>query len=154
MCIRDRSSCGRCIGSNFPLSDLCFTFPFENKKFSSFSLNGILNSTLLFIERFLNFPFGLICWSRRTLTSYPRKRAGVLLCVIRVFSSKGMAEVLAAYNCALIADMFGDAPCSQAALVDENGSPVYLTPKMCIRDRSCTAFRNILPFQLHHIEEP
>ena len=41
-----------------------------------------------------------------------------------------MAEVLAAYNCALIADMFGDAPCSQAALVDENGSPVYLTPKM------------------------
>ena len=41
-----------------------------------------------------------------------------------------MAEVLAAYNCALIADMFGDAPCSQAALIDENGSPVYLTPKM------------------------
>ena len=26
--------------------------------------------------------------------------------------------------------MFGDAPCSQAALIDENGSPVYLTPKM------------------------
>ena len=46
------------------------------------------------------------------------------------FATKGMAEVLAAYNCALIADMFGDAPCSQAALVDENGSPVYLTPKM------------------------
>ena len=44
--------------------------------------------------------------------------------------TKGMAEVLAAYNCALIADMFGDAPCSQAALIDENGSPVYLTPKM------------------------
>lgn len=46
------------------------------------------------------------------------------------YVTKGMAEVLAAYNCALIADMFGDAPCSQAALVDENGSPVYLTPKM------------------------
>lgn len=44
--------------------------------------------------------------------------------------TKGMAEVLAAYNCALIADMFGDAPCSQAAIIDENGSPVYLTPKM------------------------
>lgn len=46
------------------------------------------------------------------------------------YVTKGMAEVLAAYNCALIADMFGDAPCSQAALIDENGSPVYLTPKM------------------------
>ena len=46
------------------------------------------------------------------------------------YVTKGMAEVLAAYNCALIADMFGDAPCSQAALVDENGTPVYLTPKM------------------------
>lgn len=44
--------------------------------------------------------------------------------------TKGMAEVLAAYNCALIADMFGDAPCSQAGLVDANGSPVYLNPKM------------------------
>ena len=41
-----------------------------------------------------------------------------------------MAEVMAAYNCALIADFFGDAPCSQAALVDEKGSPVYMTPKM------------------------
>ena len=49
-----------------------------------------------------------------------------------------MAEVLAAYNCALIADMFGDAPCSQAALIDENGSPVYLTPKMEAR-------RNLYP---------
>lgn len=46
------------------------------------------------------------------------------------YVTKGMAEVLAAYNCALIADMFGDAPCSQAAIIDENGSPVYLTPKM------------------------
>lgn len=44
--------------------------------------------------------------------------------------TKGMAKVLAAYNCALIADLFGDAPCSQAALVNANGSPVYLTPKM------------------------
>lgn len=44
--------------------------------------------------------------------------------------TRGMAEVMAAYNCALIADFFGDAPCSQAALVDEKGSPVYMTPKM------------------------
>ncbi|WP_294476750.1 RagB/SusD family nutrient uptake outer membrane protein [uncultured Bacteroides sp.] len=44
--------------------------------------------------------------------------------------TKGMAEVMAAYNCALLTDFFGNAPCSQAALVDENGSPVYLTPKM------------------------
>lgn len=44
--------------------------------------------------------------------------------------TKGMGQVMAAYNCALLTDFFGDAPCSQAALVDENGSPVYLTPKM------------------------
>lgn len=44
--------------------------------------------------------------------------------------TKGMGEVMAAYNCALLTDFFGDAPCSQAALVDENGSPVNLTPKM------------------------
>lgn len=46
------------------------------------------------------------------------------------YVTKGMAEVLAAYNCALIADLFGDAPCSQAALVTASGTPVYMTPKM------------------------
>lgn len=46
------------------------------------------------------------------------------------YLTQGMGEVMAAYNCALLTDFFGDAPCSQAALVDEYGSPVYLTPKM------------------------
>lgn len=44
--------------------------------------------------------------------------------------TKGIAEVLAAYNAALLTDMYGDAPFSEAALVDENGSPVHMTPKI------------------------
>lgn len=44
--------------------------------------------------------------------------------------TKGIALVLAAYNGALLADMFGDVPFSEAALVDENGAPVYMNPKI------------------------
>ncbi|HLN19987.1 MAG TPA: SusD/RagB family nutrient-binding outer membrane lipoprotein [Bacteroidales bacterium] len=44
--------------------------------------------------------------------------------------TRGMAEVLAAYNSALIADMFGDAPWSEAAIVDKNGNPGNMTPKL------------------------
>ncbi len=44
--------------------------------------------------------------------------------------TKGIAEVLAAINSALIADMFGDAPWSEAALIDETGSPKFMNPKV------------------------
>jgi len=44
--------------------------------------------------------------------------------------TKGIAEVLAAYNSALIADLFGDAPWSEAAIIDESGLPVKMTPKI------------------------
>ena len=44
--------------------------------------------------------------------------------------TKGIAEVLAALNSGLLADMFGDTPWSQAALIDASGSPMYLTPKI------------------------
>lgn len=44
--------------------------------------------------------------------------------------TKGIAEVLAALNSGLLADMFGDTPWSQAALIDASGSPLYLTPKI------------------------
>jgi hypothetical protein len=44
--------------------------------------------------------------------------------------TKGIAEVLVAYNSALITDFFGDVPWSEAALVDETGSPVNMTPKI------------------------
>jgi hypothetical protein len=44
--------------------------------------------------------------------------------------TKGIAEVLTAYNSALITDFFGDTPWSEAALVDENGSPLNMTPKI------------------------
>lgn len=47
------------------------------------------------------------------------------------YTTKGIAEVMAAINSALIADAFGDAPYSQAALPDlANGLPQYLNPDM------------------------
>lgn len=44
--------------------------------------------------------------------------------------TKGIAEVLAAYNSAIIADMFGDTPWSQAALPSKTGAPLYMNPKI------------------------
>lgn len=44
--------------------------------------------------------------------------------------TRGMAEVMEAYNGALVADMFGDTPYSEASLVDENGLPVFMNPKI------------------------
>ncbi|MDR1582025.1 MAG: SusD/RagB family nutrient-binding outer membrane lipoprotein [Prevotellaceae bacterium] len=44
--------------------------------------------------------------------------------------TKGIAEVLAAYNSALITDIFGDAPWSEASLVKDNGIPLNITPKI------------------------
>ncbi|MDR2383505.1 MAG: SusD/RagB family nutrient-binding outer membrane lipoprotein [Prevotellaceae bacterium] len=44
--------------------------------------------------------------------------------------TKGIAEVLAAYNSALITDLFGDAPWSEASLVKDDGIPVNITPKI------------------------
>jgi len=44
--------------------------------------------------------------------------------------TKGIAEVLAALNSGIIADMFGDTPWSQAALVNSTGTPLYLNPKV------------------------
>ncbi len=44
--------------------------------------------------------------------------------------TKGIAEVLAALNSGILADMFGDTPWSQAAIINSVGSPVYLTPKI------------------------
>ena len=44
--------------------------------------------------------------------------------------TKGVAEVLAAYNSGIIADMFGNAPWSQAALPSKTGAPVYMNPKI------------------------
>lgn len=44
--------------------------------------------------------------------------------------TRGMAEVLAALNSALIADMFGDAPWSEAAITNPDGTPVKLNPKI------------------------
>lgn len=44
--------------------------------------------------------------------------------------TRGIGEVLAAYNSAVIADMFGDAPWSEAAIVNADGSPKFMNPKI------------------------
>jgi hypothetical protein len=46
------------------------------------------------------------------------------------FVTRGIAEVLAAYNSALITDLFGDTPWSEAALINPDGSPKFMTPKI------------------------
>jgi hypothetical protein len=44
--------------------------------------------------------------------------------------TKGIAEIMEAYNSALITDFFGDTPWSEAARVDESGGPLNMTPKI------------------------
>lgn len=44
--------------------------------------------------------------------------------------TRGIAQVLAAYNSALLADMFGDTPYSEAALINEDGLPKFMNPKV------------------------
>jgi len=46
------------------------------------------------------------------------------------YVTRGIAEVLAALNSAIITDAFGDAPWSEAALVNADGSPQFMTPKI------------------------
>lgn len=47
------------------------------------------------------------------------------------YTTKGMGEVLAALNAGLIADAFGDAPFTQAALAElENGKPQFMNPEL------------------------
>lgn len=54
--------------------------------------------------------------------------------------TKGIAEVLVAYNSALITDFFGDVPWSEAAQVDVNGNPLHLIPKI---DRQEDVYKGI-----------
>lgn len=56
------------------------------------------------------------------------------------YTTKGMGEVLAALNAGLIADAFGDAPFSQAALPElDNGKPQYMTPEIDTQQSIYTA---------------
>lgn len=58
--------------------------------------------------------------------------------------TKGVAEVLAAYNSALITDLFGDAPWSQAALPSKTGAPIYMNPKIDTQEEIYTGIMNYL----------
>ncbi|MDR1340302.1 MAG: SusD/RagB family nutrient-binding outer membrane lipoprotein [Prevotellaceae bacterium] len=44
--------------------------------------------------------------------------------------TKGIAEVMVAYNSALLTDFFGDVPWLEAALINEDGLPLHMTPKI------------------------
>lgn len=56
------------------------------------------------------------------------------------YTTKGMGEVLAAINSALITDAFGDAPFNQAALPQlDNGKPQYMTPTLDKQEAIYTA---------------
>lgn len=61
------------------------------------------------------------------------------------YTTKGMAEVLAAINSALITDAFGDAPFSEAALAKlDNGKPQFMTPKIDAQKDIYTGIINYL----------
>jgi len=44
--------------------------------------------------------------------------------------TRGIAQILAAYNSALLADLFGDTPYSEAAVINPDGSPQFMSPKV------------------------
>lgn len=44
--------------------------------------------------------------------------------------TQGVAKVLLAYNLGVLTDFFGDAPFSESGVIDENGSPKILQPKI------------------------
>ena len=47
------------------------------------------------------------------------------------YTTKGMAEVMAALNSAILTDAYGDVPYTQAALPDlSNGKPQYMNPEI------------------------
>lgn len=67
--------------------------------------------------------------------------------------TKGIAEVLAAYNSALIADMFGNAPFSEAAIVDKAGLPVYMNPKMETQEEIYKGVMQYLDDAMAHLQQ-
>lgn len=67
------------------------------------------------------------------------------------YTTKGIAEVLAAINSGLIADAFGDSPFSQAALAELlNGRPEFLTPEL---DKQAAIYATIMEYLDRAIED-
>ncbi len=61
------------------------------------------------------------------------------------YTTRGMAEVMAALNAGLITDIFGDAPFSQAALAElSDGQPQYLNPVLDSQESIYTAIMEYL----------
>ena len=54
--------------------------------------------------------------------------------------TRGIAGVMAAYNSALLTDMFGDTPWSEAAMLSEVGSPMFMNPKV---DKQQEIYNNV-----------
>ena len=58
--------------------------------------------------------------------------------------TKGMAEVMAALNAAILTDMYGDTPYSEAALLAEDGTPLNMTPKIDTQESIYTDIHALL----------
>ncbi|HEX2967627.1 MAG TPA: SusD/RagB family nutrient-binding outer membrane lipoprotein [Bacteroidales bacterium] len=59
------------------------------------------------------------------------------------YVTRGMAEVMAALNSAIITDMFGDTPWSEAALINPDGTPRNMNPKI---DRQQDIYAGIMKY--------
>ena len=59
------------------------------------------------------------------------------------YTTKGMGEVMAAINSALLTDAFGDIPYSEAALPLKNGKPQFMNPKV---DKQESVYNSILKY--------
>lgn len=69
------------------------------------------------------------------------------------YVTRGIAKVMEAYNGALLTDLFGDVPYSQAALVDENGSPLYLNPKIDKQEEIYASVMNTLDEAIEDLQK-
>lgn len=70
------------------------------------------------------------------------------------YPTKGIAEVLLALNSAILTDSFGDTPYSQSALAKEDGSPVFLNPKIDSQESIYTEIMKLLDTAIEDLSKP
>ncbi|MDO4228265.1 MAG: SusD/RagB family nutrient-binding outer membrane lipoprotein [Capnocytophaga sp.] len=60
------------------------------------------------------------------------------------FTTRGIAQVLLAINSAILTNTFGDVPYSQAAILKEDKTPMYMTPKVDKQEEIYTEIMRLL----------
>ena len=58
--------------------------------------------------------------------------------------TKGMGEVMAALTAGILTDMYGDTPYSEAAMTNEDGTPMYMQPKIDTQESIYTDIHALL----------